>query len=205
MNEKIIYMVRHGLTLSNKEKIYAGWSDEELSDEGIVQTKNLANRLEKLNISAIYTSPIKRALQTAQIFGEFLKVPVILDKSLKEMKLGQWEGLSEKEIATLYPKKWEMWNIKPVCLYLRGRESLISVQNRVLKVVNKIICKNRISLAVTHVALIRCLILFYKGLDLNLYRQIEVPNLAIFEFKYDGENWCVDGKFSKKPNFLFKI
>ncbi len=67
MPGKTIYLVRHGITRSNREKIYAGWGEEELIEEGVLGAEALGAKLKPLGISTIYTSPIKRALQTARI------------------------------------------------------------------------------------------------------------------------------------------
>ncbi len=91
------------------------------------------------NIDVIYTSPIRRAIQTAEIISTFLNVSKIrIEEALKEMKLGPWEGLSENEIAIKYPEEFKLWNSKPVKLKLPGRETLSTVQNRAVKAVRKI-------------------------------------------------------------------
>ena len=182
-----IYLVRHGSIRSNKLKIYAGWGDEELDEEGIDQARKVGRLLSDRNIDAIYTSPIRRAIQTAEIMSTFLNVSKIrIEEALKEMKLGPWEGLSENEIAIKYPEEFKLWNLKPVELKLPGRETLSTVQNRAVKAVRKILSnQNRDARAVTHVVIIRCLFLYYNNLNLNSYKKIEVPNASVFTLQLD--------------------
>lgn len=105
-----IYFVRHGSIKSNKLKIYAGWGEEELDEEGIDQARKVGRLLSDRNIDVIYTSPIRRAIQTAEITSTFLNVSKIrIEEALKEMKLGPWEGLSENEIAIKYPEEFKLW------------------------------------------------------------------------------------------------
>lgn len=188
---KEIYLIRHGLTESNKENIYAGWSDESLCQEGANSIKNIGKKLEHLRIEKIFSSPIKRAVQTADILNEFLNITVEIEENFKEMKMGPWEGLSEVEVAEKFPVEWKIWNSKPSNLRLDGRETLKEIQIRALKGIKKISDYSdclRI-LTVTHVALIRVLIIYYNKLSMDNYRKIEVPNSAVY---------LLDNKLQKK-------
>lgn len=190
MENRIIYLVRHGITTLNKKKIYMGRSEEGLDEEGIKQANVLGMRLEGKGISKIYTSPVKRALQTAEILNSYLSTGVSIEEDLGEMGLGEWEGMPEDEVKSKYPEGWAIWNDRPKDLRLPGREALSSVQERAVRAVNKILCADsgRKIVAVTHFAIIRCLILYSKKLDINLYRKIEVPNATVFELVVNGNS-----------------
>jgi len=73
-----IYLVRHGEIESNVQKIYAGISEESLNPNGERQVRFLSSHLEGKGISRIYTSPLTRPVETAEIFSQKLKVPVIV-------------------------------------------------------------------------------------------------------------------------------
>ena len=182
-----IYIIRHGLTESNKKKIYAGWSDESVCNEGISNLLEIGNKLKKFKIEKIFSSPIQRAIQTAGIINSSLDISTEIEKSLKEMKMGPWEGLSEEEVAKKYPREWKIWNSKPFELKLDGRETLKDLQLRTLRAIKKISNNSNFSriLAVTHVALIRALIIFYNNLSLDEYRKIDVPNGAVYLLDYN--------------------
>jgi len=180
-----IFFVRHGSIKSNKLKIYAGWSNEELDSEGIKQAHEVGKLLSQYPIKAIYSSPIKRAIQTAEIISTYLpNVNIVIEENLKEMKLGPWEGLSEDEIAKKYPEQFKLWNTKPAELKLPNRETLFMVRDRAIKAIKNMLSDNHSGdlIAVTHVAIIRCLYLHYNNLDLNLYKKIDVPNASIFVY-----------------------
>jgi len=177
------YFVRHGEIESNVKRIYAGWSEEELTTRGRQQAKEVAEELAGLEIGSIYTSPLKRAVQTAEIIGGILKKDPVLEESFKEMRLGPWEGKSEEEIERDYPEKWKIWTTSPAELILGGRETLQELLERVLAGLKRV--KQRevdgSVLVVTHVAIIRVLLLYVRKMDLNLYRTIPVNNAKIFE------------------------
>ncbi len=184
-----IYLIRHGLTESNKKKIYAGWSDESLCQEGVSALVEIGKKSKKFKIEKIFSSPIQRAVQTAEIINSFLNITIEIEENLKEMKMGPWEGLSEEEVANKFPKEWRIWNLEPSKLKLDGRETLKELQIRALKAVKKISNISDCSriLAVTHVALIRVLIIYNNNLSMDNYRKIDVPNGAVYLFDNKAE------------------
>jgi alpha-ribazole phosphatase/probable phosphoglycerate mutase len=187
--EKTIYLVRHGITRSNKEKVYAGRSTEGLLEEGVLAAEALGRKMEVLGISAVYTSPIKRALETARIISGHIKGELIVEDDLREIEMGPWEGLSEDEVASSYPSEYRIWLATPADLRLAGRETLDTVQARGLKAVTRILEEHPegTTIAVTHVAVIRCLLLHYNHLHLNSYKSIDIPNLSVHRLVFDDE------------------
>jgi alpha-ribazole phosphatase/probable phosphoglycerate mutase len=178
-------LIRHGETKSNLLRIYAGWSDEPLTERGILQAHHVAKLLTQYEVEVIYTSPLKRAVQTAQIIAQQIKVPIILEEGFVEMKMGPWEGKSEEEIATTYPEEWHIWQTRPAELRLPCRETLDQLLNRVLSAFYRIKMRNHKGLVVivTHYAIIRVALLYARGQDLNLYKTITVPNCEPFELE----------------------
>jgi len=177
-----IYIIRHGLTESNKKKIYAGWNDECLCEEGVVTLFEIGRKLKEFKIQRIFSSPIWRALQSAEVINSFLNNRIEIEKNLKEMKMGRWEGLSENEVAERFPSEWKIWNSRPSELKIDGRETLEELKIRVLNGIRRIsddLDSSRI-LAVTHVAIIRVLMIYYNNWALDDYRKIEVPNVAVY-------------------------
>ena len=181
-----LYLVRHGETLSNRSKLYAGWSNDELTSTGRAQAEQAAKKFANKSIDAIYTSPLRRTVQTAEIIAHFLNMKPIPDKSFIEQRLGLWEGLTEDEIARDFKKEWEVWNKRPQELVLDGRETLDQLLQRVLNGITRI--KNdshyKSILIVTHVAIIRVLHLYLNNIDMNKYRTIPVSNGQIFYFLF---------------------
>jgi len=180
-----IYLIRHGEIESNVQKTYAGTSEESLNPNGERQVRLLSSRLEGKGISRIYTSPLTRAVETAKILSQKLKVPVIVEKELREILLGPLDGLSHTQVIAQYPEVWKMWNETPAEVRLEGMEPLEAVQQRILSVLKKWCLSHSeetIVAAVTHLAVLRCLLLYYQGRALNDYRQIEIFNANAFAF-----------------------
>jgi len=188
------FLIRHGEIRSNRKNIYAGWSEEGLTRKGTRQAKKAARQLLSKGIDAIYCSPLKRAVQTAEIIGDNVKIKPVVNKNFKELNLGIWEGLTEGDVREQYPKEWMIWLTRPAELCLDGREKLTELQNRVIGGIEKIRVqrKNGSVLIVTHVAVIRILLLYAKKLDLNCYKIVPVPNTTVFEI----EDHLINGKTS---------
>ncbi|MGA1791763.1 MAG: histidine phosphatase family protein [bacterium] len=181
---KRIFLIRHGEIPSNTINRYAGWSDEELTETGIKQVRAVSEKLKAHPIKKLYTSPLRRAVQTAEIFGESFNLAPIVEPDLKELKLGPWEGLCEKEISKKYPEEWFIWYTNPAKLDLPGRERLEELAERAVRAIERIrddMADEESVVAVTHVAIIRVLLLWAQDYKLSLYKNITVPNGAILD------------------------
>ncbi len=176
------YLVRHGEIDANTKKIYAGWSSEGLTENGRRQARMMAAELLPLGIDRIYCSPVARAVETAEIIGAALGKRPICCEAFKEIVLGAWEGKSETEVQQQFPLEWETWNTRPAELTMAGRETLGMVLRRVLKGLGAIQAENcqGSALIVSHVAVIRVLMLHWQGRNLNLYRTLPIPHGKIF-------------------------
>jgi broad specificity phosphatase PhoE len=92
-----LLLVRHGETDWNAVARLQGHTDRPLSDFGRRQARQLADELEDEPLDAIYTSDLARARETAEIAGERLGLPIVLDPDLREKDWGTWEGLTSVE------------------------------------------------------------------------------------------------------------
>ena len=167
-------------------KVYSGRSDETLTEQGREQVRQGSRDLIGSDIDVIYSSPLLRARQSADIVVNELNLdlPVNIDDRFNELKMGPWEGMSEADVAAQYPGEWATWNNQPAELRLDGRETLAQLQNRVLQGMRFIqeSGHGQSVVIVTHVAVIRVITLFAENLDLNLYKSVPVDNAKVFNF-----------------------
>jgi len=183
-----LLLIRHGEIPSNVKKMYAGRSPERLTERGICQAQAVAEKLISCEVYALYSSPIHRALQTAGVIGKTIGMNNIVMKEFREMELGPWEGLLETEVARIYPDEWQIWQRSPADLRLQGRETLDELLERALNGIRDIYMNavNDNVVVVTHVAVIRVLLLWDAKKSLNLYKTINVPNAKVFKIKIDS-------------------
>ena len=129
---KLIYLVRHAETEWNKERRYQGGQDIPLSNTGVEQARQLAERLRKVKFDLAYSSPLQRARQTAEIIIEGNSPPIILEPAFREINHGLWEGLRVKEIAERFPREFRFWKEKPHLAKMPQGESLHDSRQRVV-------------------------------------------------------------------------
>lgn len=101
-----LYLIRHGESELNREGIYYGHTDCDLTEKGVQQINDVRCKLEDIHFDCIYTSPLIRASKSAGILAQDIK-QIIEDTRLMELNFGQWEGRSYKEIQVTEPERWK--------------------------------------------------------------------------------------------------
>ncbi len=119
----LFYLIRHGESLSNAEGRIQGQSDVALSPFGIQQSEAIADALANQKIDAIYSSPLRRAMQTAQPLARQLKLTIRSDDRLKEIHAGIFQGLLWSEIQQRYPAEAKPWIEQQADFVISGGES----------------------------------------------------------------------------------
>ena len=100
----LLYLVRHGETDWNREHRWQGHYDRELSATGRAQASAAAARLRDERIAQIYSSDLRRALETAQIIADACGLDVRADRALREVDVGSWAGLTREEAKERFPE-----------------------------------------------------------------------------------------------------
>jgi len=162
-----LYLVRHGETELNKQYRYIGRTDVGLSAEGKRQAEALAEYLKAEGITAIYSSDLKRAAQTAGIIAKPLSINIKLTKDLREIDFGDWEGLTYAEIDALDHEYFQSWMNDPVAVAIPGGERWDRFEHRVLRAVESIVEheKDGNVIAVSHGGPIRIIMTHLNGDD----------------------------------------
>ena len=109
-----IYMIRHGQTDWNLAGKIQGKTDVPLNEEGRAQARFLAEAMKSRPAAKVFTSPLKRARETAQAVAEALEAPLLLVPEFEEVDFGLWEGLTWQQIGERYPKEYAGWRREPV-------------------------------------------------------------------------------------------
>jgi probable phosphoglycerate mutase len=167
-----LYLVRHGATALSAENRFAGAVGVDLSEEGCRQAERLAVRLANEGICAVYCSPLGRAVQTAELLAEPMKLELQQRDGLREISHGRWEGLTRAEVETRFPGEYEAWEADPFTFAPEGGESGVAVLARALPVVREIVVRHdgQRVLVVSHKATLRLLLSSLLGFDARGYR-----------------------------------
>src|SRR5947209_20614803 len=104
-----LFLVRHGATANNQENRFTGQTDVSLSSLGYLQAKAVGERLAGEPLDVIVASDLERTRATAQMIGHRHTLCVQEDASLREMALGEWEGLAYGEVVTHDATRLHRW------------------------------------------------------------------------------------------------
>lgn len=198
-----IYLTRHGQTLWNIERRLQGRGNSPLTEDGIERAKELRDRIKNINIDIIYSSPIERALNTANIIKGNKNIEVITDDGLMEMCFGDYEGRITDEVMKENPD----WDISLIMkgnteLVAPNGESLAEVRDRVAKAMNRIIEENRGKdiLVVAHGITLKALMYYFKDEEVNsevmgqatlTKINVDENNNFLIEFKNDNSHFTI--------------
>jgi len=126
---KRFVFVRHGMTDWNREGRFQGHLDIPLNSTGRQQALSLRRHLLKRTFDRIFTSPLQRAHETAQLIAG--AVPIVPDWRIAEIHHGDWQGKTRMEIAAQWPDLWDRWEKEPLSVTPSGGETPERVRQRV--------------------------------------------------------------------------
>src|SRR6516162_9660923 len=104
-----LFLVRHGDTTATEESRFSGSSGAELSETGRWQAARLGERLSRQNITAIYSSPLSRALDTARIVAGYCGLEPVVRDGLSEISHGHWEGMKRDDVERQFGPEYAAW------------------------------------------------------------------------------------------------
>lgn len=176
-----LILVRHGETDSNKRGTYLGWTDVELNSNGIRQACAIRDRLKPVKVDAIYSSPFKRTVKTAEIINENYGLEIIISDNLKERNFGIWDDLTFEEISSKYPAECRKWFEDWINFRMKNGESAKDTYDRVVAFVEEIINSKKEGrcLIVTHLGTIRFMLSYLMGMKIEDSWKFRVDNCSI--------------------------
>ena len=195
-----IYLVRHGQSQANLDRVFAGRYNPELSDLGRAQAQKVGDYLKDKGIEKIYASPLKRAFNTAVPLSTGLNIPIIPYDGIVEINGGDWEG---KEIANLiaeFPETYGIWMTDIGHSKCDNGESMAEVQERMVKAVGEIAKKEdgKTIALFAHAGCLRAFITHCLKLPLSGMQDLGwLSNASVTEINFsDGEFEVIDMDYS---------
>jgi phosphoserine phosphatase len=187
-----ILLIRHGQTQWNQVERFRGHFDVPLNEVGLAQAEATASHISaQWNPTAIYSSPLSRAMVTAQKIAQPFNLTVIPDPGLMDIDFGQWQGLSVEEVHDRWPDETWNWLHAPTKLVIPGGDSFLQVQTRALDFISRLlpIHKNGTIVLVSHIVVNRLIMLGLLGLDINHFRILRQDNCGINLLKIEGDEF----------------
>ncbi len=180
-----LILVRHGQTLWNREKRAQGISDVELSNRGMAQADSLARSLRDERIDAIVSSPLKRALQTAEAINRFHHLAIEHEEDLMELNMGDFEGIAFQEMRDKHGDFLERWIRDPASVAMPGGESLSELQERAWNALERVVARPGTTLLASHNFTIMTILCRIRDMELSHIRKVnvDVASKTMVEFE----------------------
>ena len=183
-----LYLLRHGETEASRTGGYVGFTDVDLTPEGLAMAEAFAEKYKHLPWQAIFASPLKRTVATATPIAKAVGLNIQLRNGLKEMFFGEWEGLSLEEVKARHDKDYNNWMTEPAWNPPTGGETGMQVASRAAMVIAEI--ENQFTegnvLVVSHKTTIRLMLCSLLGIDSGRYRdRINMPVASVSLVRFD--------------------
>tara|TARA_Y100001970_G_scaffold274569_1_gene374511 strand:- start:22200 stop:22841 length:642 start_codon:yes stop_codon:yes gene_type:complete len=183
----LVLLVRHGQTPTTGIELYGRKPGVHLSDKGLDQAKNVAQRISAMGrqrFEAIYCSPLERTKQTAQAISSELQLKVKQDRGLLELDVGDWTGRKLTQLRKL--KSWSSVQKYPSGFRFPNGESFTEMQTRMAGTVNRLVERHpgKAIVAVSHADPIRALVAHAMGTHLDLFQRTVVSPCSVTAILY---------------------
>jgi broad specificity phosphatase PhoE len=176
-----LILIRHASSTWNDEKRIQGQLDPPLSDKGRQQARLLAERLRGTPVDAFYSSDLQRTMETAGAIADTIGTAPVPVPELREVALGEWEGLRRDEIVARYPAQWEEWTARPSWDIVPGGEGMLAFEARVGAALDRILARHPSGrvLVVTHGGVIQVALLRVVGRSSNGLFPFTIENTSL--------------------------
>jgi alpha-ribazole phosphatase len=173
-----LILIRHGQTEATANGRFCGRLDVPLSASGLQQARDVARWLKGVPVAAIYTSPLKRARDTAEVIAAWRKLPVTALDDLSEIDFGDFDGMTFEEAWQRWPQLYEVYLAAPTAIQFPNGESLSLLKRRVARAIDLITRTHtgKIVVVVAHAGVNRLVVAEALGLPLEqLFRLDQRP------------------------------
>lgn len=184
-----LYIVRHGYSVGNAEKRFAGRADFPLNETGRRQAACTAEFMRDTPLDVILSSPLLRAKETAEAIAKTHGLAITILPDLAEISFGELDGLPVEEVAARYPDVFTTWRNRIIDAAFPGGESTREVAARAQRVLGEILrtyADKRVCV-VSHGALIKFMLAYIEDAPLDQLASREfVKNASVSALTFDG-------------------
>ncbi len=178
-------LVRHGQTEWNRVERFRGRADVPLNETGLAQAEATGRRVaSEWKLVAIYSSPLSRAVKTAEAIARHLSLPVQVHLGIADIDFGQWQGLTPDEVKVRWPEIHHAWYNVPHSAHIPGGETLDDLRVRGMAAVNELAARHAGQTIVLagHTVINRVILLGVLGLGNDRFWRLQQDTCAINVF-----------------------
>lgn len=183
-----LMLVRHGETQWNLENRIVGHTEIGLNSTGRRQVALLAQALGGQKVDALYSSPLRRAVETANEIAKEHGLDVVTDDALKEVDAGELDGIAIEEVVRCYGNFWEEWAKGADTLRMPGGETMGELQDRAWSVTTRVVSDHPEGtvILVSHTLTILSILTKALGMPLEDFRRLRLSLASINTLDFKG-------------------
>lgn len=172
-------LIRHATTDSVGKRLSGRMAGVPLNEEGRAQAQKLAERLAGLQIAAIYSSPLERAVQTAGPMANLLHLQTVISEDFLEINFGDWTNSAFEELQN--QPEFERFNSFRSNTRIPGGELMPEAQLRMITGLQKLCVQypRETVVVVSHSDLIKAVVAYYAGIHLDMFQRIEISPASV--------------------------
>lgn len=189
-----IILVRHGQTAWNRDERFRGRADIPLDEHGIRQAEATSRRIATEWLpTAIYSSPLSRAVQTAEAIAQPFHLTVNIHPGLVDIDYGDWQGFSPDEVRQKWSSTLDGWYNAPHLIRIPGGETLDDLRKRAMETVDSLAAQHSSEtiVLVGHTVINRIILLGVLGLGNEHFWHIRQETCAINMFETDNGHYIL--------------
>lgn len=195
MSEKTcLILIRHGQTEWNRIERFRGQADVPLNETGIAQAAATGLRVAaRWTPTAVYTSPLSRAVKTAEAIAKLFDLPVQAHPGLIDIDYGEWQGLTPDEARQHWPEQVDNWYHHPERAIIPGGETLTGLRTRLMLAVKELAARHagETIVLVGHTVINRIILLGVLGLGNERFWHLKQDTCAINVFEVDQDDFII--------------
>lgn len=176
----LFLLLRHGQNNLVDKKLAGRLPDVHLNAQGQAQARRLAAELAELPITAVISSPLERAIQTAEPIARVHDLPVEVNEGLLEVDFGTWQGKSIKQLRRL--KLWKEVQERPGGFRFPQGETFVEAQSRVAETLGGLSTSHAekdLIVCVSHCDVIRLAVAFYLDMPLDAFQRLHINTASV--------------------------
>ena len=190
-----IILVRHGESEANRLGFFAGQTDVLLMDKGMQQAQAAGGYIARqYKVDKVYASDLQRARKTGEIIAEIVGAELAVDRRLREINAGEWQGMQFDDLMTRYPDSYAVWRSDIGNCQCDGGESVRQLSERFMQALTDIAQAEagKTIVIATHATPIRATQCILKGLPLDEMKNVPwVSNASVTELAYEQHVWRI--------------
>jgi probable phosphomutase (TIGR03848 family) len=173
------FLIRHASTDAVGKRLAGRTAGVHLNAEGRAQAQTLAKRLASSSISAIYSSPLERALETAAPLADALGLQTVIASEFIELDFGEWTNSAIEDV--MKDERFRHFNSFRSCTRIPGGETMLEAQARIIAGMEKLRLEHhgQTVAIVSHGDLVKAAVAYYAGIHLDLFQRIETDPASV--------------------------